>query len=94
MKKRIRRHVRKARYIIYKETLIDFKEHLWTFIGTFLGIGIIGLLNSTHRQYRLSQNSGTGIFLYIESGAYRSDHFIPGRYDLQQCYLTSQLSEE
>jgi CBS domain-containing membrane protein len=48
MKKRIRRHVRKARYIMYKETLIDFKEHLWTFIGTFLGIGIIGFLNSYH----------------------------------------------
>jgi len=31
---------------MYKETLIDFREHLWTFIGTFLGIGIVGMLNS------------------------------------------------
>jgi CBS domain-containing membrane protein len=33
------------RYVIYKETLIDFRDHLWTFIGSFLGIGIIGFLN-------------------------------------------------
>lgn len=33
---------------MYRETLIDFREHLWTFIGTFLGIGIIGFLNSKH----------------------------------------------
>lgn len=48
MRKRIRKHFRTAKYIVYKETLVDFKEHLWTFIGAFLGIGIIGLLNSTY----------------------------------------------
>ena len=31
--------------MIYKETLIDFKDHFWTFIGSFAGIGFIGLLN-------------------------------------------------
>lgn len=48
MRTKLRRHARRARYIFYKETLIDFKEHLWTFIGSFLGIGIIGLLNSKY----------------------------------------------
>ncbi|MDN3579629.1 HPP family protein [Mucilaginibacter flavus] len=48
MTKRIRHHVRRARYIIYKETLFDFKEHLWTFIGSFLGIGVIGFINSKY----------------------------------------------
>jgi CBS domain-containing membrane protein len=48
MRKQIRHHVTTAKYIIYKETLVDFKEHLWTFIGSFLGIGIIGLLNSKY----------------------------------------------
>jgi len=48
MRKRIRHHVRRAKYIIYQETLIDFKEHLWTFIGSFLGIGIIGFINSKY----------------------------------------------
>ncbi|MNK90274.1 HPP family protein [compost metagenome] len=48
MRKRIRRHYRTAKYIVYKETLIDFKEHFWTFIGAFLGIAIMGLLNSKY----------------------------------------------
>ena len=34
-----------VRYVVYKETLIDFKDHFWTFLGSFLGIGLIGLLN-------------------------------------------------
>jgi CBS domain-containing membrane protein len=46
MKKRIRRNIKRAKYVVYKETLIDFKEHVWTFIGSFLGISLIGLLNS------------------------------------------------
>lgn len=34
--------------MFYRETLIDFKEHLFTFIGAFCGIGLIGLLNSKY----------------------------------------------
>lgn len=34
-----------ARYVIYKETLVDYHEHIWTFIGSFVGIGLIGFLN-------------------------------------------------
>lgn len=37
-----------ARYIMYKETLVDVNEHIWTFIGSFVGIGLIGFLNSRH----------------------------------------------
>ncbi|MBE9584467.1 HPP family protein [Mucilaginibacter sp. JRF] len=48
MKKAIQHHAKRAKYIIYKETLVDFREHLWTFIGSFLGIGIIGFLSSQH----------------------------------------------
>jgi len=48
MRRRLRLHARRARYIIYKETLVDFREHLWTFIGSFLGIGLIGFLNSRY----------------------------------------------
>ncbi|WP_256012574.1 HPP family protein [Desertivirga xinjiangensis] len=46
MRQRIKRHARITRYIFYKETLVDFREHFWTFLGSFIGIGIIGLLNS------------------------------------------------
>jgi CBS domain-containing membrane protein len=50
MKKKIRRRLRQVRYIVYKETLIDHKEHLFTFLGSFVGIGLIGLLNSKYLQ--------------------------------------------
>jgi CBS domain-containing membrane protein len=33
-----------ARVVVYKETLVDFNEHLWTFIGSFVGVGAIGFL--------------------------------------------------
>jgi CBS domain-containing membrane protein len=48
MSKKIRRTFRMARVVIYKETLIDFNEHLWTFFGSFVGIGLIGLLQSLY----------------------------------------------
>lgn len=44
--KKIKRGYRKTRYILYRETLINFKEHLWAFIGSFMGIGIIAYLQS------------------------------------------------
>lgn len=44
--KKIKRGYRKTRYIFYKETLIDFKEHFWSFLGSFFGIGIIAYLQS------------------------------------------------
>jgi CBS domain-containing membrane protein len=48
MKKRLKRGVRIARYVIYKETLVDFREHFWTFVGAFVGIGLIGFLHSKY----------------------------------------------
>lgn len=42
------RTYRKAKYILYRETLIDKKEHLFTFLGAFFGIGIIGFINSKY----------------------------------------------
>lgn len=46
MRKRIKRGLRISRYIIYKETLIDYHEHIWSFIGAFVGIALIALLQS------------------------------------------------
>lgn len=46
VKQRIKRGLRVSRYIIYKETLVDFREHLWSFIGAFVGIGIIAWFQS------------------------------------------------
>jgi CBS domain-containing membrane protein len=44
--KKIKRGYRRTRYILYKETLINFTEHFWAFIGSFIGIGIIAYLQS------------------------------------------------
>lgn len=52
-----------AKLVIYKETLIDFNEHLWTFIGAFTGIGLIGWL----QQYYLSPQDN--LFLVGSFGA-------------------------
>jgi CBS-domain-containing membrane protein len=63
MKKRIKRQIRKAKVIVYKETLLDVKEHLWTFLGSFFGIGLIGLLNSKYL------NASDNLFLIGSFGA-------------------------
>ncbi|HEY6913603.1 MAG TPA: HPP family protein [Paludibacter sp.] len=46
MRKRIKRGFRISRHIIYKETLIDYKEHFWSFTGAFFGIGLIAFFQS------------------------------------------------
>ncbi|MFW0738072.1 HPP family protein [Flavobacterium sp. T12S277] len=57
---KIKRGYRKTRYILYKETLIDYKEHFWSFIGSFVGIGILSYLESI-------RFSGTDIVFLIGS---------------------------
>jgi CBS domain-containing membrane protein len=46
MKKRITRSIRVTKYVIYKETLVDYKEHFWSFVGAFVGIGLITFFQS------------------------------------------------
>ena len=43
-RKKIKRNYRKAKYVFYRETLIDYREHFWAFIGSFIGLGLISLL--------------------------------------------------
>lgn len=57
---KIKRSYRKTRYILYKETLIDYKEHFWSFIGSFVGIGLLSYLESI-------RFSGTDIVFLIGS---------------------------
>jgi len=45
---KIKRSYRKTKYILYKETLIDYKEHFWSFLGSFVGIGILAYVQSIH----------------------------------------------
>ena len=46
VRKKIKKIVRISRYIVYKETLVDYKEHLWSFIGAFVGVALIGFLQN------------------------------------------------
>ncbi len=46
VKKRINRAFRIGKYVAYKETLVNFTEKFWSFLGFFLGIGVIAYLQS------------------------------------------------
>lgn len=48
MKPDIKRQLRVYRYFLYKETLVDSREKFWSFLGAFIGIGIIAYLQSLH----------------------------------------------
>ncbi|WP_164112940.1 MULTISPECIES: HPP family protein [Sphingobacterium] len=48
LKRKIERQFRKYRYVMYRETLIDRREHFWSFVGAFVGIGIISYIQSLH----------------------------------------------
>lgn len=63
MKNKIRRNIRIARYVIYRETIIDRSDIVWTFLGGFFGIGIIGFISS--RYFTLNDN----LFLIGSFGA-------------------------
>tara|TARA_R110001592_G_scaffold363221_3_gene681657 strand:+ start:53512 stop:54075 length:564 start_codon:yes stop_codon:yes gene_type:complete len=40
------RTYRKTKYIIYRQTILNPIDHLWTFLGAFVGIGLIGFTQS------------------------------------------------
>jgi len=61
--KKIKRTYRKTKYVLYKETLVDFTEHFWAFIGSFIGLGIITFL-----EYKLLPESDL-VFLIGSFGA-------------------------
>lgn len=44
--KRIKRSYRISKYVVYKETMINYKEKFWSFIGSFFGIGTIAFIQS------------------------------------------------
>lgn len=46
MRKRIKRGFIISKHMIYRETLVDTKEHFWSFLGAFFGIGIIAYIQS------------------------------------------------
>lgn len=63
MKQKIKRNIRIARYVVYRETIINKSDIFWTFLGAFFGIGIIGFINSNY--FTLNDN----LFLIGSFGA-------------------------
>lgn len=47
-RKRIKRAYRISKYVVYKETLVDYKEKFWSALGSFLGIGLIAFIQSRY----------------------------------------------
>lgn len=48
LNKKLKRSYRISKYVLYKETLVDYKEKFWSFVGSFLGIGLIALIQSIY----------------------------------------------
>jgi CBS domain-containing membrane protein len=44
VKEKIKRNYRIAKYVVYRQTIVEPIDHLWTFLGAFIGIGSIGLI--------------------------------------------------
>lgn len=63
MKQRIIRSIRITKILVHKEIFINLKDHFWTFLGSFLGIGTIGFINSRFLQ------SSDNLFLIGSFGA-------------------------
>jgi CBS-domain-containing membrane protein len=69
VRKRIKRGLRVSRYIIYQETLIDYKEHFWSFMGAFVGIGLIAffqshLLNKDENIFLIGSFGASSVLIY------------------------------
>lgn len=47
MKRKIHRAYRKSKYVVYRQTILRPIDHLWTFIGAFIGISFLGYLQGT-----------------------------------------------
>ncbi len=63
MKHHIRRSLRISRYVIYRETLVDYREKFWSALGALVGIGIIAFI----QDHSLGKNEN--IFLIGSFGA-------------------------
>ena len=46
VKQQVKRTIRITKYVLYKETSLDYIENFWSFTGAFIGIGIIAFIQS------------------------------------------------
>ncbi|MBA4746019.1 MAG: HPP family protein [Muricauda sp.] len=48
IRKKIKRTYRISKYIFYKETVVDYRETFWSFVSSFLGMALIGYVQSLY----------------------------------------------
>lgn len=46
VRNKLKRGLRMTRYVIYRETLVNTKEHIYSFVGSFIGIAILAFIQS------------------------------------------------
>lgn len=59
------RSYRVAKYVMYKQTLVKPIDHVWTFVGAFIGIAVIGFAQTYFNQIQPIDN----LFLIGSFGA-------------------------
>jgi CBS domain-containing membrane protein len=69
VRKSLKRGLRVSRYIVYKETLVDTKEHIWSFLGAFVGIGLIAfcqtqMLNKIENVFLIGSFGASSVLVY------------------------------
>lgn len=69
MKQQLHRQFRISRYVLRKETAFNFGDHFWSFIGAFLGIGIIawiqnGKLTETENIFLIGSFGASAVLVY------------------------------
>lgn len=74
MKRVIKRQLRISRYVIYRETLLDYKELFWSFLGAFVGIALIALvqinfLTRTENVFLIGSFGASAVLLYGASNS-------------------------
>lgn len=51
MKQKLKRTYRVTKYVVYRQTLIEPQDHIWTFIGAFIAIALIGFIQTKQLQH-------------------------------------------
>ncbi len=69
MKQQLHRQYRITRYVLRKETAFNFRDHFWSFLGAFLGIGIIswlqnGILTETENIFLIGSFGASAVLVY------------------------------
>lgn len=69
IRKSLKRSWRVSKIVVYKETLIDKREHFWSFVGSFIGIGLIaffqsGFLSKIENIFLIGSFGATSVLLY------------------------------